>query len=122
MEAIVQRLEFRVVVPAMRVRFPLVSLMFQHAITELKKGKAVEITPRGHSMEPRIQSGQKVRLVPVTVTPPKLNDVVLCKVKGNVYLHKIVGKDQRSERYLIANNKGHTNGWTKTIYGVATGV
>ena len=40
-----------------------------------------------------------------------VGDIVFCKVA-----HKItkVGADGR---YLIANNRGHENGWTRTIYG-----
>ena len=49
----------------------------------------------------------------------KKKDIVLCKVKGNHYLHlvKAVGK----KRVLIGNNHGHINGWTKNIYGKVVG-
>jgi hypothetical protein len=46
--------------------------------------------------------------------------VVLCKVHGTYYLHLITAKD--GQRFQISNNKGHVNGWTKTIFGKVTKV
>jgi len=45
--------------------------------------------------------------------------VVLCRVKGNEYLH-IVKKIDDKGRYLIGNNRGGTNGWIhrNSIFGV----
>ncbi len=44
-------------------------------------------------------------------------DIVFCKVNG-VYIdaHRItrVGADGR---YLVSNDHGHDNGWTRTVYG-----
>lgn len=46
----------------------------------------------------------------------KIGDIVFCKVKGRyIDAHKIT--TLQSGRYLISNNHGHDNGWTKTIYG-----
>lgn len=47
----------------------------------------------------------------------EVGDIVFCKVKGRfIDAHKItaIGPDGR---YLIANNHGYENGWTRTIYG-----
>ncbi len=71
-------------------------------------------------MEPRISSGQEVTIDPNV--EPKVGDVVLARVRGTVYLHKVTAIDQKTGRCLIANNRGRTNGWSSVIYGVATGV
>ena len=45
--------------------------------------------------------------------------LVFSKVKGRyVDAHKIIKKNQG--RYLIANNHGYENGWTRTVYGKVT--
>lgn len=46
-----------------------------------------------------------------------IGDIVFCKVKGRfIDAHKItkIGPDGR---FMIANNHGHENGWTREIYG-----
>lgn len=46
----------------------------------------------------------------------EVGDIVFCKVKGRyIDAHKITKME--NERYMIANNHGWENGWTKTIYG-----
>jgi hypothetical protein len=103
-------------------------MAFKHAIEELQAGRMVTIKPKGHSMEPLIKSGQSVLLVPfgshhLSKLLPEVGDVVLCKVKGSVYLHKIVATstNKTDTLYQIANNKGRVNGWTSSnkIYGLA---
>jgi SOS-response transcriptional repressor LexA len=46
-----------------------------------------------------------------------IGDIVFCKVKGHyIDAHKIVKKDT-NKGYLIANNHGFENGWTKIVFG-----
>lgn len=46
-----------------------------------------------------------------------VGDIVFCKVKGRyIDAHKITKRDA-NKGYLIANNHGFENGWTKVIYG-----
>jgi len=73
-------------------------------------------------MRGRIESGQLVTLDPHL--QPETGDAVLCRVKGNTYVHlvKAVQGNGDKRRYLIGNNRGGTNGWTTTIYGVVTDV
>ena len=57
---------------------------------------------------------------PVTEeTELKKNDIVLCKVKGKYYLHKI-SAIKNGVSYQISNNHGHVNGTIgrSSIYGV----
>lgn len=69
----------------------------------------------GNSMLPLIKSGST--LLFKKFEEYEINDVVFCKVSGKfIDAHKIIKKD-KNKGYLIANNHGHENGWTKTIYG-----
>ena len=72
----------------------------------------------GQSMTPILKSGQPVICKPVTEdTELKKNDIVLCKVKGHIYLHKISAIS--GNRYQISNNHKHVNGWVSRncLYG-----
>lgn len=73
-------------------------------------------------MRGRIESGQLVTLDPSL--EPQVGDAVLCRVKGNTYVHLVKAVQGRGERrrYLIGSNRGSTNGWTTTVYGVVTKV
>jgi SOS-response transcriptional repressor LexA len=83
----------------------------------LQQGKTVEFRPTGNSMTPRIVSGQLVRVAPRD-EDVKVGDIVLAKVKGQLYLHKVSAI--QGWRVQISNNHGHINGWTtqERIYGV----
>ena len=80
------------------------------AITTLRSGGVVQFRPRGHSMKPRIKSGQLVTVEPLAGNHPKPGEVVLCRVKGTDYLHLVKSVGPRG--YLISNNHGRENGWT----------
>jgi hypothetical protein len=100
-------------------------------IQQLKEGKTITIKPKGNSMTPIIKSGQLCKIAPLTIpvllNEININDVVLCKVNGKVYLHKveaITGNNQEGidiiEKLLIGNNHGRLNGWAniKNVYGI----
>jgi hypothetical protein len=45
-----------------------------------------------------------------------VGDIVFCKVRGRfIDAHKITKK--QGGMYMIANNHGHENGWTRIVYG-----
>ena len=71
-------------------------------------------------MSGKVNSGQLVTVEP-TEAALSIGDIVLCKVKGNQYLHliKAIKGHGDTKRYLIGNNRGGTNGWIPTgnIYG-----
>lgn len=92
--------------------------MFEDATLKLRQGKTVTLKPKGNSMTPIIKSGEEVTIKPVKGKLEK-DDVVLAKVNGKIYLHKITTIEK--ERVQISNNHGHVNGWTKLhhIYGKA---
>ena len=54
-----------------------------------------------------IESGQKVTVSPFA-REPIVGDIVLCKVNGRQYLHKVV--EVKDSRFVIGNNRGHING------------
>ena len=91
-------------------------------VRDLKEGKTSQCRPHGNSMRGRIESGQLVTLDPKRV--PEVGDAVLCRVKGNVFVHLVqaVQQDGGRRRYRIGNNRGGINGWTTTIYGVVVNV
>jgi len=81
-----------------------------HHIAKLQKGEVVQFRPHGHSMTGKIESGQLVTIEPLLMaTTLEPGDIVLCKVKGNEYVHLISAV--RDRQYQISNNRGHVNGW-----------
>ncbi len=92
-------------------------------IEQLKAGAAVSFRPKGNSMEPIIKSGQLCTCEPVDInTVLEVGNVVLCKVNGRQYLHKISAI--RDNQYQISNNKNFVNGWTQrtNVFGILTKV
>jgi len=87
------------------------------AVKDLQAGKQTKIRPHGGSMQGKVGSGQLVTLDPVQIQDLVVGDIVLCRVKGNTFLHLV--KALGDGRVLIGNNRGRVNGWTRTIYGIA---
>jgi len=88
-----------------------------HYIARLQAGETVSFRPRGSSMKGKIESGQLCTVVPVDHSTLSVGDIVLCKVRGNEYLHLI--KAISGPRFQIGNNRGLVNGWigANGIYG-----
>lgn len=71
----------------------------------------------GSSMTPILKSGETLTFQ--RQDNYEIGDIVFCKVRGRfIDAHKIIKKDKK-RGYLIANNHGWENGWTRTIYGKA---
>jgi SOS-response transcriptional repressor LexA len=71
----------------------------------------------GQSMMPILKSGSLLTFR--KQESYAIKDIVFCKVKGRyIDAHKIVKTDP-NKGYLIANNHGYENGWTRVIYGKA---
>ncbi|MFT3827510.1 MAG: S24 family peptidase [Chitinophagaceae bacterium] len=69
----------------------------------------------GNSMLPILKNGTLLTFEKATTY--ETGDIVFCKVKGRyIDAHKIIKKDI-NKGFLIANNHGFENGWTKTIFG-----
>jgi len=93
-----------------------------HFIEKLRSGETVSFRPRGASMSGRIESGQLCTVEPVDPATLQVGDIVLCKVKGNEFLHIV--KAIRDAQFQIGNNRGFINGWigANDIFGKCTGV
>ena len=70
----------------------------------------------GSSMLPLIKSKQPVRIAPATWEQVEVGDIVYAKVHGRCFTHLVKAKDLQ-KGCQIGNNHGHTNGWTKNVYG-----
>jgi hypothetical protein len=60
-------------------------------------------------MNGRIESGQLCTIAPAQSVSLKVDDIVLCRVRGNEYLH--IKKAIDGDRFQIGNNRGLINGW-----------
>ena len=87
---------------------------WQRVVDELNAGNSVTFKPKGTSMQPRINSGERVTASP-DISDIVEGDVVVCKIKGNYYCHIV--KKVGDGKYLISNNRGKVNGWTSNVYG-----
>jgi hypothetical protein len=90
-------------------------------VEKLEKGESFITSEKGNSMVPLIKSGQKHKLEPATWENVEVGDIVYCKVKGNFYTHLVKAKNDK-KGCQIGNNKGHINGWTKSVFGKVTEV
>jgi len=92
---------------------------YERVLDTLEKGEDATMKVTGHSMMPIIKSGSALTFR--KTDDYQVGDVVFCKVKGSkgsryIDAHKITKIDAEG-RYLISNNKGWDNGWTRTIFG-----
>ena len=93
------------------------SMNLLSAAQALRDNRPATFIAHGNSMTPLVKNGQKVTIYPLEGYTPIVGDVVLAKVKGRYYLHKVtaIGPDGR---FQISNNRGHINGWAAEVLGV----
>lgn len=95
-------------------------------VEKLSEQDEVTFRPKGHSMEPLVKHNQLVTVRKHDGAFIHPGTVVLAKVKGRVYLHKVVGvrtlgRDDLGDNawsYQIGNNRGRVNGWASQVYAV----
>jgi SOS-response transcriptional repressor LexA len=88
---------------------------FERLKNDLELAGTGKMKAFGNSMLPILKSGSLLTFT--KATNYEIGDIVFCKVKGRyIDAHKIVKKDT-NKGFLIANNHGFENGWTKIIYG-----
>ena len=88
---------------------------YEQLKTELENSGTGKMKCFGNSMTPIIKSGTVLTFV--KQQNYEIGDIVFCKVKGRyIDAHKITKKDQEG-RFMISNNHGFDNGWTRTIFG-----
>lgn len=84
---------------------------------ELKTAGTGKMKCFGNSMLPILKSGSFLTFK--KETNYEVKDIVFCKVKGRfIDAHKII-KTHTDKGFLIANNHGYENGWTRQIFGKA---
>lgn len=90
---------------------------YEHCKAELAKGNEAKMTCFGNSMLPILKSGSTLTFK--ACDSYEIGDIVFCKVKSRyIDAHLVVAKDV-NKGYLIANNHGFQNGWTRQIFGKA---
>lgn len=90
---------------------------YQRLQLELETSGSGKMKCFGNSMLPLIRSGSLLTFR--KEENYKVRDIVFCKVKGRfIDAHKIIKKDA-NKGFLIANNHGYENGWTRIIFGRA---
>lgn len=88
---------------------------FERLRTELTLSGTGRMKAFGSSMLPLLRSGSLLTFQRQEAYA--VGDIVFSKVKGRyIDAHKIVKKDP-DRGYLIANNHGFENGWTRIVYG-----
>jgi len=93
---------------------------YERVIKELEEFGISKMKVFGNSMLPIIKSGSLLTFG--KCKEYDVDDIVFCKVKGRyVDAHKISKKNEK-RGFLISNNRGYDNGWTKTIYGKVIGI
>lgn len=99
-------------------------MSLNHWWAAVDAGQTVTFRPRGNSMAGLVPDRALVRVAPVDPALLAAGDVVLVRVAGGVYLHKVLETDPVRQRARIGNNRGGVNGWTAwaKVAGVATHV
>jgi SOS-response transcriptional repressor LexA len=88
---------------------------FERLKLELETTGTGKMKAFGNSMLPILKSGSLLTFI--KQDEYQIGDIVFCKVKGRyIDAHKVVKRDA-ARGYLIANNHGYENGWTKIVYG-----
>jgi len=88
---------------------------YERLKNELASAGTGKMKAFGNSMLPILKSGSLLTFI--QTADYRIGDIVFCKVKGRyIDAHKIT-KIEAGKGFLIANNHGFENGWTKTIYG-----
>ncbi len=87
---------------------------YERLKSELEAQGTGKMKAFGNSMLPILKSGSLLTFE--KRDEYEIGDIVFCKIKGRyIDAHLVTKKDQ--DRYMIANNHGWENGWTKVIYG-----
>ncbi|NIG55464.1 S24 family peptidase [Chitinophaga sp. Cy-1792] len=88
---------------------------FERLKSDLETTGTGKMKAFGTSMLPILKSGTLLTFIRAADYEP--GDIVFCKVRGHyIDAHKVVKKDA-GKGWLIANNHGYENGWTRIIYG-----
>ena len=93
-----------------------------HVWSRVAAGETVTFRPRGNSMTGLVPDNATVVVAPAHAPALEVGDVVLVRVSGAYYLHKVIGVDRPRQRLRIGNNRGGVNGWTSAANAVGVAV
>jgi phage repressor protein C with HTH and peptisase S24 domain len=91
---------------------------YQRLLKNLEENKKGTMKVFGNSMLPKIKSGAKLTFEPCDEYEE--GDIVFCKIKGRYIDAHLITKKSNDGRFMISNNHGWDNGWTRQIYGKVT--
>ena len=96
--------------------------MLDAVAARVARGEKVRFRPTGSSMVPLIRSRQLVTVVPFDTAKLEVDDIVLVRVAGTIYLHRVTAI--AGQRVQIGNNRGRINGWTTRdrVFGLCVDV
>ncbi|MGW6441495.1 VanZ family protein [Lentzea sp. NPDC055074] len=96
--------------------------MLDAVAARVARGEKVRFRPTGSSMVPLIHSRQRVTVAPVDTAKLEVDDIVLVRVAGTTYLHRVTAI--AGQRVQIGNNRGRINGWTsrERVFGLCVDV
>jgi SOS-response transcriptional repressor LexA len=87
---------------------------YDRALAALEQTGVHSMKVFGQSMKPKIESGSLLTFH--KTDDYQVGDVVLSRVKSRfIDAHQITKIDAEG-RYMISNNRGRDNGWTKKIF------
>lgn len=86
---------------------------YERLLKDIKDTGSGKMKVFGQSMKPKILSGSTLTYQKADAY--EVGDVVCCKVKGRFIDAHLVTKKDATGRYMIANNHGYQNGWTRNI-------
>lgn len=90
------------------------STKYDRVVKELEEKGTSKMKVFGNSMTPILKSGSLLTFE--KRDDYEVGDVVISKVKGRwIDAHKITKKSEKG--YLISNNHGWDNGWTRKVFG-----
>ena len=92
-------------------------------LERLARGETIENHKEGgNSMTPLIHNKEPFTLSPVDTSLLEVGDIVLAKVSGRFYTHKVTAL--KEDQVQIGNNKGNINGWTPRdkVFGIVSAV
>lgn len=96
--------------------------MLDVVAARVARGEKVQFRPTGSSMVPLIRSRQLVTVAPVDTAKLDVDDIVLVRIAGTLYLHRVTAI--AGHRVQIGNNRGRINGWTARdrVFGLCVDV
>jgi hypothetical protein len=69
----------------------------------------------GNSMLPILDNPSITYFIPQD--DYEIGDIVFCRCRGNYIDSHLITQKDKIKGYMISNNYGHQNGWTKKIFG-----